>query len=231
LSELNPRRDPRQVFEDETVAAERDFAERVACDGIRRAFLSVLAEDAMILGDGPEPGRPAYAALPQDYPGRLEWEPRVVAAALDGTLAFTSGPYRLLDSAGNEKSPGVYFSVWKRNPGNGRLELVLDFGSKGAVFPGLGTELIRLRAGDGSLERSLSRWVQTGLCSSTAGALCLGEAQPGAMMNPSGAFSALDRSLGAIWGPRIRLDGTSGAFIIVLGAGEPEPIILAGINA
>ena len=217
-------------FEDEAVAAERAFAIRVAYDGIPEAFLSVLAEDSVICGEGPESGRPAYEALPKDYPGRLLWEPRAVAASPDGTLAFTAGPYRSLDVRGREKGRGVYFSVWRRNLDSGLLELVLDFGAKGAAFPGLDAGLKRLQVPEPAAGgEALKKWVETGQVPTLEGALRLGD--PSSPLKPLGFFQSQDRSLGALWGARTRSDGSLGGFVILLGLSDPQPIPLACICA
>lgn len=225
----------RERFEDEAVSAERSFAIRAAYDGIRAAFLSVLAEDSLILGDGPEPGRAAYEALPSDYPGRLLWEPAVVAASTDGTLACTSGPYRMLDGAGQEKSTGIYLSVWRRHPGSGLLELVLDFGAKGAEFPE-GDGLRRLAAGPSThrapgLRDALAACLHGGRWPRAEGALVLGVAEDGLRAIPSGFHVSEDGELGVLWGPRRRSDGTHGVTAALVAPGSAEPRSLLWLRA
>ena len=72
VPEGNPRFEAQMAlsrcYEDEAVAAERAFARRAAFEGIPAAFLSVLAEDSVICGDGPEPERAVFQALPKDQP-------------------------------------------------------------------------------------------------------------------------------------------------------------------
>jgi hypothetical protein len=85
---------------------ERASAIRVAYVGIRDGFLSILADDAVICGEGLIPGRAFYEAIPKEQPGHLMWEPTLALASSDGTLVVTSGPYRLMDGAGLEKSSG-----------------------------------------------------------------------------------------------------------------------------
>jgi hypothetical protein len=226
----------REHYEDEVASAERSFAVRAAYDGIRAAFLSVLAEDSLILGDGLEPGRPAYEALPSDFRGRLMWEPAAVAASADGTLAFTTGPYRLLDRTGQEKGAGVYFSVWRRHATSGHLELLLDVGAKGAVFPDQGDEPRRLSVGPIPeealpLEDYLHTCLQEGRWPRSTGTLLLGETDTGLASPPSGLHLSQDGELGVLWGGRLRPDGQSGATTAVVRAGFPEPSTLAWINA
>jgi hypothetical protein len=184
----------------------------------------------MVLGEGPEPGRAAYEALPRDYAGQLLWEPKMVAAAADGTLACSSGPYRFLDGAGHETSTGVYFSVWRRSRVLGCLELVLDFGSRGSSFPESGPELSRLRAekDSGAVRAFLEQCVRSGWCPATEGALYLGDPALETSRIPLGFLYSSAGDLGALWG---RIDGTAGAFIAVFGWGSSGPVPLVFINA
>jgi hypothetical protein len=224
------------TFEDEALAAERAFAARVAREGIRAAFLAVLAEDSRVLGEGgPEPGRPAYEALSEDFPGLLQWEPALVGTARDGTLAFTAGPYRLLDPAGHERSTGVYFSVWRRQVISGVLELVLDFGSKGSTFAGDTEAPSRLRtsaapAEAATLEQFLRLCLARGYCPPLATALRLGDPPPDSPPRPLGYHLSKDGTLGVLWGATLRLDGSTGAFGIVLGCGPQGPEALVASN-
>lgn len=225
-----------RTFEDEALAAERTFAARAAHEGIREAFLAVLAEDSRVLGEeGPELGRPAYEALPRAAAGLLQWEPALVGAAWDGTLAFTAGPYRLLDPAGHERSTGVYFSVWRRQAVSGVLELVLDFGSKGSTFAGDPEAPGRLRtsaapAEAATMEAFLRLCLARGSCPSLAAALRLGDPPPDSPPRPLGYHVSSDGTLGVLWGATARLDGSNGAFGIVLGTGPRGPEALVASN-
>lgn len=221
-------------FQDEALAVERAFAIRVAYDGTRSAFLSVLAEDSVVCGNGPERGRAVYEAMPQDHPGSLIWEISSNVVASDGTLACMTGPYRQLDAAGAKLGAGAYFSVWRRSSGSGRLQLVLDFWSRGAVSPG--GDLGRMhQVGEGKpafgMKPFLQSCVQDGRLPSTAGALAIGPEAGVDGLKPEGIFHSRDGELGVLWGPRARTDGTLGAFALLLGSGDPGPRPLLFINA
>jgi hypothetical protein len=217
-----------QRHEGEAAAAERAFAIRVAYDGIRDGFLSVLADDAVICGEGPIPGRAFYEALPKDYAGRLMWEPILVLASTDGTLAVTSGPYRLMDGAGLEKSNGTYFSVWRRHAA-GHYELVLDFGAKGAGFPEVSIET-KAPAG-GALTAIFEEAMKTGHSPSRKGATVLGETEAGTTWAPMGFHVSRDQELGVLWGSRRRADNSLGAFAIVFQPGAAEPLPVLSLHA
>lgn len=229
----DPGLEARRRFEDEALAAERACAIRAAYDGVRTALLSVLAEDSVLGGAGLEPGRAAYEALPQDYQERLLWEPTTVAASADGTLAFTAGPYRMLDGIGNEKGAGVYLSVWRRHKGSGHFELVLDFSAEHTEFPMLEDTPRRLcpsaeRAG--AMEPFLAAFVREGSFPPAGQMLRLGEATWGGHQGPAGFLVSEDGELGVLWGTRARAHGSLGAYAIVLGPGGQEPISLASIQ-
>ena len=220
--------------EDEVLAAERAFAIRVAYDGIRAAFLAVLAADAIVLGAGPAPGRAHYEALPRDPAGRLLWEPVLAEASPDGTLAFTAGPYWLLNGTGGERGQGTYCSVWRQVPGSGVLELVLDFGLPGVPPPpedpaGLG--LVSGGRPAGGVGSRLEACLQAGCIPSLEGALCLGEVAGANGWRPEGSFRSCDGSLGVLWGARERVDGSPGAFALLLGVSDSESRVLVAVGA
>jgi hypothetical protein len=228
----DPRLEARQGFEEEVMAAERFFAIRAAYDGIRTAFLSVLSEDSVIDGPGPRPGRSTFQALPSDHQARLLWEPVRVAASIDGTLAFTTGPYRRLDGEGRETSVGVYISVWRRHSLSGHYELVIDFGAEGAEFPedtGSLSRSLPSEAGTAKLESCLAACLEDRRCPDIGSALCLGI--PGGDRTPAGFHLSEDRSLGVLWGSRSLPGGSLGVFVQALAADEGEPVSLAYLGA
>ncbi|HWQ07545.1 MAG TPA: hypothetical protein VN436_00480 [Holophaga sp.] len=213
--------------DDEVLAADRAFAIRMAYDGIRSAFLSVLAQDAVVLGQGPVPGRAHYEALPADDGGRLLWEPVCSATSPDGTLACTAGPYRLLDGAGAERACGVYLSVWRRVQGSGVFELVLDLGAKDAVLPPEGLPFPAPAGAACDLAPHLAEWLRTGQVPPLEGAVVLGGPVDMGDLRPGGDFHSQDGSLGVLWGSRRRDDGSEGAFALLLAAaGCPSPVVV-----
>lgn len=234
MPEVETGSSARSLFEDEVLAAERAFSIRMAYDGIPVTFLSVLAEDAIVCGEGPVSGRAYYEALPKDHPGRLAWEPVLAVASLDGTLAFTLGPYRRLDGTGVEKGTGVYVSVWRRHPESGRPELVLDFGYRGTALKERDLRSVG-RAwtfeGKGEVKSLLHGYLESGHLPSIAGAFCIGAWPDGSDLKPMGAFHSQDGTLGVLWGARTRTDGSRGAFAFLLASGDPEPKPLLFLNA
>lgn len=214
--------------DDEVLAADRAFAIRVAYDGIRTAFLSVLSQDAVVLGQGPVPGRAHYESLPADDAGRLLWEPTCSATSPDGTLACTVGPYRLLDGCGAERACGVYLSVWRRVQGSGVFELVLDLGAQDATLPPEGLPFPVPGTGTAcDLATHLAQWLRAGKVPPPEGAVVLGGPLRAGDLRPGGDFHSQDGSLGVLWGSRRRDDGSEGAFALLLAgaAGCPSPVL------
>lgn len=109
----------------EVVAAERAFAARSVADGVRTAFLTYLAPDAIVFRPGPVLGRPVYAGYVGQ--GTLAWTPRWAGLAADADLGFTSGPW-FFTPRGAERPAGFghYVSVWRRDADAWRV--VLDVG-------------------------------------------------------------------------------------------------------
>ncbi len=110
------------------IEAERSFAKLSEQKGIREAFLTFLAEKAIVFRPGPVEGRPVYEALDPAYPALLIWEPELAEVAASGELGYTTGPYR--NSPSREVEPtrfGHYVSIWKKQP-NGAWRVILDIG-------------------------------------------------------------------------------------------------------
>lgn len=120
------------------VATERAFAAAAAEIGVRDAFLTFFADDAISL----EPGsngktasirgaKDALRALPLDHLpilSRLLWEPITGQVSTDGTLGWLTGPYAGLNLVTKDLTArGAYFSVWKRQA-DGTWRVWLDEG-------------------------------------------------------------------------------------------------------
>ena len=110
------------------VESERAFSKTSAAKGTREAFLTYLAEDAIVFRPKPVPGRQAYLELPA-APGRLIWEPVFAEVSHAGDLGYTTGPWEFR-KAGAEDQPAVYghyVSIWRKQPD--RLwRVVIDIG-------------------------------------------------------------------------------------------------------
>lgn len=110
------------------IEAERAFSRLAEAKGIREAFLTCLAPDAVVFRPGPVDGRPVYEKMDPANPTVLTWEPEVAEVAASGELGYTSGPYQVRPRRGAEPTGfGHYVSVWRKQP-DGAWKVRLDIG-------------------------------------------------------------------------------------------------------
>lgn len=110
------------------VEAERSFSRTSEEKGIREAFLTWLAPDAVVFRPAPVEGRPVYERMDPANPAVLTWAPEIADVSASGELGYTSGPYELRPSRDSEPTGfGHYVSIWKRQP-DGAWRVVLDAG-------------------------------------------------------------------------------------------------------
>ncbi|MCA9733343.1 nuclear transport factor 2 family protein [candidate division KSB1 bacterium] len=118
-------------FESELQAladAELAFAQVSATSGMREAFLTYLANDAVVLQPALVNGHEAYKDSPE-VPGILQWRPVQNAVSFDGTLGFSTGPWEWRPK-GNGDEPtrfGHFISLWKKQH-SGEWRVVFDGG-------------------------------------------------------------------------------------------------------
>lgn len=104
------------------VKAEEEFAASAAKNGVKSAFTSYSAANALVFRPNPVNAKTYYATQANDK--NLSWSPSFARVSRSGDWGFTTGGYTL---DGTEKSYGQYLSVWKAI--NGRWELVMDLGA------------------------------------------------------------------------------------------------------
>jgi uncharacterized protein (TIGR02246 family) len=111
----------------EVRAAERAFAKTMA-DRDHAAFVSVLAEDAIFLGEksvlrGRKEVADGWKRYYEGPRAPFAWEPERVEVIQSGALAVSTGP--VTDPEG--KRIGTFTSTWRREK-DGRWRIVLDSG-------------------------------------------------------------------------------------------------------
>jgi ketosteroid isomerase-like protein len=110
------------------IEAERSFSRLSEERGIREAFLTWLAPDAVVFRTGPVEGRPVYEKMDPANPAVLTWQPEFAEIAASGEIGYTTGPYEIRPGRGAEPAGfGHYVSVWKKQP-DGAWRVVLDIG-------------------------------------------------------------------------------------------------------
>jgi ketosteroid isomerase-like protein len=102
--------------------AEQEFAEAVAKDGVKSAYHSFSANDALVFRPNPVNAKTYYNTQPNDK--NVSWTPDFARVSRSADWGFTSGAYTV---DGTSKTYGQYLSVWKAI--NGKWELVLDMGT------------------------------------------------------------------------------------------------------
>jgi ketosteroid isomerase-like protein len=110
-----------EIWKNEVMRTEFDFAEMARTEGIAKAFEAFAANDAVLsrnnaLVIGKEGIRNFYEK--RDLTNvSLEWKPDFIQIAASGDLAYTYGKYTYaaIDSAGiSTSSNGIFHTVWKR---------------------------------------------------------------------------------------------------------------------
>ena len=103
--------------------AERAFASMALAKGQWTAFRAFAAPDALMLIDGPQPALP-FLQDKKDPPVAVMWWPAYTVTSCDGTLAFSTGPWR----RDGGRSTGHYFTIWRRDASGWRW--LFDGGSQ-----------------------------------------------------------------------------------------------------
>lgn len=111
------------------VIAEQDFSKMSAEKGIQQAFLTYLADDAIIFRPEPISGRQWFSDQ-AELKGSLTWEPTYVEIAGSGELGLSTGTYQYLTPSTDGKpgrlSHGHFVSVWEKKVVGWRV--ILDHG-------------------------------------------------------------------------------------------------------
>ena len=108
--------------------AESAFASESVAQGMRTAFLSVLADDSIVFQPGPQNGRKAWEAA-KDSEGVLQWQPVLAVVAASGDFGYTTGPWNFKKNAAEKEAAafGQFVSIWRREAG--KWKLLLDIGT------------------------------------------------------------------------------------------------------
>jgi len=97
------------------VEAERAFASAAQTQGQWTAFRAFVAPDAVMMLDGPQPAAP-FLKDKKDPPVAVMWWPAHIVTSCDGSLAFSTGPWRRKGGT----AMGRYFTIWRHDAGGWR---------------------------------------------------------------------------------------------------------------
>jgi hypothetical protein len=106
---------------DSLISSERAFAALSLSKGMKEAFLTYLADGAVVFQPRAVDGRKAWEARPASA-ATLKWEAAYAAVSSGGDMGFTTGPWEYhppADTAGTPAPPesyryGQFNSVWMR---------------------------------------------------------------------------------------------------------------------
>ncbi len=110
------------------IATEYAFADLAAKANTREAFLTYLADDAIMFADGPRNGRELYANHPVDD-SLLAWAPSFADMAASGDFGYDTGPYTYRPKRSDEKPSGhgQWVTLWKKQT-SGTWRVAFDTG-------------------------------------------------------------------------------------------------------
>ena len=110
------------------VQAERDFCNISRTTTTKQAFMSVLAEDAILFRPQPVNGKKWTQESPES-PGLLIWEPAWAETSQAGDIGYTTGPYEFRANRTDSIATGFghYVSIWKKKSDQ-PWKLVMDVG-------------------------------------------------------------------------------------------------------
>jgi ketosteroid isomerase-like protein len=208
---------------DSLVASERAFASMSVAKGMRDAFLTYLAEDAVVFLPTATNGRKAWEARPPST-ATLLWEPSFAEVSSAGDLGYTTGPWELhppADSTGAAAAPerylyGHFNSLWRKHRG-GEWRVVADIGASHAKPERGGLGSAEFAAGPVLPRRSMKsgrvnlaamdRALSKAMRSAGAGEAIAAHAAPDVRLNVEGGFPAL-----GIEAAQARIDSLGGFF-------------------
>lgn len=112
-----------EIWKNEIMQAELDFAAMAKEEGMNKAFLAFVADDGVLMrNDRLIKGKDAIKSFMQNSTSKgLSWKPDFVDVSASGDLGYTFGSYTYTytDPTGNKVvSKGIFHTVWKRQADN-----------------------------------------------------------------------------------------------------------------
>lgn len=117
------------------VETEQRFAQTAREHGTREAFLSFLADKAVMFDPGPVNGRELWTKRAPNE-SLLVWQPTFAAVASACDIGYDTGPWEWRNdrAASRPESFGHFVSIWRRQE-DGSWKVVLDYGIDHAAPP------------------------------------------------------------------------------------------------
>ena len=116
----------------ELVDADKAFSAASEKNGMKKAFLEYIADDAVLLRPGflpiVEGDVIKFLNAQEDTSFTMSWEPQGGDIAASGDMGFTYGVYKVATADTTLK--GTYLNVWRKQE-DGKWKFVIDTGNPG----------------------------------------------------------------------------------------------------
>lgn len=116
----------------EMVDADKAFSDASGKNGMKKAFLEYIADDAVLLRPGflpiVEGDAIQFLNAQEDTSFTMTWEPKGADISASKDMGFTYGVYAVKTK--DTVLKGTYLSIWKKQK-DGKWKFVLDTGNQG----------------------------------------------------------------------------------------------------
>jgi ketosteroid isomerase-like protein len=116
----------------EMVDADKAFSAASEKNGMKKAFLEYIADDAVLLRPGFMPIIEGdvikFLNAQEDTSFTMTWEPKGADIAASGDMGFTYGVYKV--ATADTTLTGTYLNVWRKQQ-DGKWKFVIDTGNPG----------------------------------------------------------------------------------------------------
>lgn len=116
----------------EMVDTDKAFSAASEKDGMKKAFLEYIADDAVLLRPGflpiVEGDVIKFLNAQEDTSFKMTWEPRGADIASSGDMGYTYGVYKV--ATADTTMTGTYLNVWRKQK-DGKWKFVIDSGNSG----------------------------------------------------------------------------------------------------
>jgi ketosteroid isomerase-like protein len=119
----------------EMVDTDKAFSAASEKNGMKKAFLEYIADDAVLLRPGflpiVEGDVIRFLNAQEDTSFTMTWEPKGADIAASGDLGFTYGVYKV--ATADTVLQGTYLNIWRKQA-DGSWKFVVDTGNQGISF-------------------------------------------------------------------------------------------------
>jgi ketosteroid isomerase-like protein len=120
----------------EMVAIDRAFSDSCEKNGMKKAFLEFVADDAVLLRPGYLPivegDVVKFLTSQEDTSFVMNWTPKGWHLSKSNDMGYTYGVYEIKMKANDSLINGTYVSIWQKQK-DGQWKFVLDTGNPGST--------------------------------------------------------------------------------------------------